>query len=168
MKSIVVAFDKNYGIGANGDLLWQRDLPADLRHFKDLTMGGTLIMGRKTFESIGRALPGRQNIVISRQNPTGVEGVITAHSPEVAYALAQFPIFIIGGGEIYKQTIDDADRIYATEIDASFPQATVFFPAIDPKLWHETMREHHDTDGRNKYTYDFVTYERSGETHELR
>lgn len=157
MKAIVVAVDKNMGIGADNDLLWQRDLPADLAHFKKLTTGGSIIMGRNTFESIGRPLPNRENIVVSH-TPTGVEGVLTAVSLASAYALARYPIFIIGGGQIYAQAMNDADELYVTYVDASFPQATVFFPKIDTKIWQESSREHHEADEKNKYSYDFVTY----------
>ena len=103
MKAIVVAMDKNNGIGADNDMMWQRDLPADLKHFKELTTGGSLIMGSKTFASIGnKPLPNRENIVVSH-TPTGVDGVLTAASIEAAYALARYPIFVIGGGQIYEK-----------------------------------------------------------------
>lgn len=160
MKSIVVAMDRNRGIGAAGDMMWMGDMPADLARFRALTIGTSVIMGRKTFESIGKPLPKRQNIVVSRRGPTGVDGVLTALSLSAAYALAQYDIVVMGGGEIYAQAIDDMDRLYVTEIDAEFPSATVFFPAIDSAVWHETAREHHDADDANKYAYEYVTYER--------
>lgn len=156
---MIVAMDKNRGIGADNDLLWLRDLPADLAHFKRVTTGGSIVMGRKTFDSIGRPLSDRQNIVLSG-TPTGVKGVITAGSLKAAYAIAQFPIFVIGGGSVYEQAMSDVDRLYVTEVDAAFPQATVFFPAIDMSVWQETSREHHPADERNKYAFDFVVYER--------
>ncbi|HRJ06415.1 MAG TPA: dihydrofolate reductase [Candidatus Saccharibacteria bacterium] len=159
MKAIVVAVDKNNGIGANNDMMWMGDLPADLAHFKKLTTGGSVIMGRKTFESIGRPLPNRENIVVSR-TPTGVDGVLTASSLESAYALARYPIFVIGGGQIYAQALNDMDTLYVTEVDAEFPQATVFFPQINCEEWRETSRDHHEADEHNKYAFDFVTYER--------
>ena len=161
MKAIVVAMDKNRGIGADNDLLWQRDLPADLAHFKKLTVGKSIVMGRKTFESIGRPLPERQNIVVSRSGPTGVAGILTAHSLQAAYALAQYDVVVIGGGHVYKQALDDVDRLYVTYVNAEFPQATVFFPSIDTDKWHEVSREHHDADERNKYAIDFVVYEQT-------
>src|SRR6478609_2038539 len=111
MKAIVVAIDKKNGIGAENDLLWLRDLPADLAHFKKLTTGGSVIMGRKTFESIGRPLPNRENIVVSR-TPTGVQGVLTVNSLVSAYELARYPIFVIGGGMIYADAINDMDVLY--------------------------------------------------------
>ena len=160
MKSIVVAMDRNRGIGAAGDMMWMGDMPADLARFRALTIGTSVIMGRKTFESIGKPLPKRQNIVVSRRGPTGVDGVLTALSLSAAYALAQYDIVVMGGGEIYAQAIDDMDRLYVTEIDAEFPSATVFFPAIDSAVWRELEREHHDADDANKYAYAYVTYER--------
>ena len=159
MKAIVVAMDRHNGIGAENDLLWLRDLPADLAHFKKLTTGNTVIMGRKTFQSIGRPLADRQNIVVSR-TPTGVEGVMTAGSLEAAYALARYDIFVIGGGQIYEQAMNDMDVLYVTEVDEEFPQATVFFPSIDTGVWKEVSREHHEADEKNKYAFDFVTYKR--------
>lgn len=160
MKAIVVAIDKNRGIGADNDLLWVRDLPADLAHFKKLTTGGSIIMGRKTFESIGRPLPNRENIVVSR-TPTGVQGVLTAMSLDSAYELARYPIFVIGGGQIYMAAINEMDVLYVTEVQAEFPQATVFFPQIDKTVWREVSREHHEADDKNKYAFDFVEYCRS-------
>lgn len=160
MKAIVVAYDRNRGIGADNDLLWMRDLPADLKNFKKLTTGKSIIMGRKTFESIGsRPLPDRQNIVLSR-TPTGVEKVITAGSLGAAYAIAQFPIMVIGGASVYKDALADIDTIYATEVDATFPQATVFFPEINLNEWRETSRERHEIDEKNKYPFYFVKYSR--------
>ena len=162
MKSIVVAYDKQRGIGAAGDLLGQRDLPADLAHFKQLTMGGSIVMGRKTYESIGRALPGRENIVVSH-GPIDATDVIAVTSLEAAYAAAHGNIFVIGGGQIYEQAIAGVDVVYATEVQQTFPEATVFFPALDDS-WQERAREPHVADDRNKYDYDFVTYARTSGT----
>ena len=159
MKAIVVALDEHMGIGANNDMMWSRDLPADLAHFKKITTGGSIIMGRNTFESIGRPLPERENIVVSSK-PVGVPGVLTAASLESAYELARYPIFVIGGGQVYAQAMKDMDRLYVTEVKALFEQATVFFPAIDTTIWHEVSREHHDADEKNKYAFDFVVYDK--------
>jgi dihydrofolate reductase len=161
MKTIVVAYDKKYGIGAENDLLWLRDLPADLKHFKDITMGGAIIMGRKTFSSIGRVLPGRQSIVISRDTET-IEGADVVHGIDEAYAKVEpgRETYVIGGGQIYQLALPTVDVILATEVDAEFPQASVFFPAIDKKVWRETSRQHFDADAENRYAFDFVTYER--------
>jgi dihydrofolate reductase len=161
MKYMVVAMDEKYGIGANNDLLWQRNLPADLAHFKQLTIGKSVIMGRKTFESIlaslGKPLPDRQNIVLSSK-PTGIKGVLTAYSLEAAYALAQYDIAVIGGGKVFNDAFLDMDAIFVTEVKATFPEATVFFPEINLKKWQEVSRESHDADSKNKYAYDFVKY----------
>lgn len=156
-----MAYDKNRGIGADNDLLWMRDLPADLKHFRKLTLGKSIIMGRKTFESIGsKPLPDRQNIVLSR-TPTGVEKVITAGSLAAGYAMAQYPIVVIGGESIFREALKDVDTIYATEVDASFPQASVFFPELDMNDWREVSRERHEADDENKYAFDFVQYTRN-------
>lgn len=160
MKSIIVAYDKNRGIGAANDLLWQRDLPADLARFKELTTGHPIIMGRKTFESIGRALPNRRNIVVSHHD-INVEGIETVTSLEDAYNLVvDEDVFVIGGGQIYAQALPTVDSIYVTEVDASFA-AEIFFPLLPEGDWFETAREHHIADERNKYDHDFVTYTRA-------
>lgn len=161
MKSILVAYDKNLGIGAHNDLLWRRDLPADLARFKDMTTGNAIIMGRKTYESIGRPLPNRQNIVISRLADS-IEGVSVVGSLQAAYDAVESgkEAFVIGGGQIYALAMDSVDHIYATEVDASFDTADTFFPGIDTSVWQETDRAHHQADERNLYNYDFVTYER--------
>jgi dihydrofolate reductase len=159
MKAIVVAMDMNRGIGADNDLLWLRDLPDDLKHFKDLTVGTSVIMGRNTYKSMGRPLPDRQNIVVT-SSPVKDVGVISVASLETAYAMAQFDIRVMGGGQIYAAAINDMDVLYVTEVQAEFPEASVFFPEIDMTIWRESAREHHEADKRNKYAFDFVTYER--------
>ncbi len=161
MKAIVVAMDKKNGIGADNDLLWQRDLPADLKHFKEITTGGTVIMGRKTYESIGRPLPGRENIVVSRSDITQ-DGIIAAKSLPEAYKKAtRENVYVIGGGQLYEQALNDMDMLFVTHVDADFPQATVFFPQISCEDWQETARDHHDADENNKYSFDFVTFKNS-------
>ena len=157
MKSIVVAYDRNRGIGADNELLWP-SMPADFRHFREITTGETVIMGRKTYDSIGRPLPNRQNIVVSRSDLT-IDGVTVVGTLEDAYAASEHEIFVIGGGSIYAQALTDMDLVHATEIDGAFPHATVFFPALGAE-WHEAAREHHEADEKNAYPYDFVTYER--------
>lgn len=161
MKTIIVAYDKHFGIGAKNDLLWQRDLPADLKHFKDATTGHAVIMGSNTYLSIGRPLPNRQNIVISHRDEP-IEGVQVVGSLQSAYNAVTdgHETFVIGGGQVYASAIDTVDRILATEVDAVFDQATIFFPVVDAKTWKETAREKHLADERNKYNYDFVTYDR--------
>lgn len=159
MKSIIVAYDKNRGIGAVNDLLWKNDLPADLRHFKDITMGSTIIMGRKTYESVGHALAGRQNIVISR-NVGSLDGVAVVKSLEEAYkAATNQDVFVIGGGQIFGMAIETVDQIFATEVDGRF-EADVFFPELKSEVWKGVSRRHNKKDDLNKYNYDFVTYVR--------
>ncbi|MCB9819966.1 dihydrofolate reductase [Candidatus Nomurabacteria bacterium] len=161
MKSIIVAMDKNNGIGAKGDLPWGRSLPDDLAHFKKLTTGGSVIMGRKTFESIGsKPLPNRENIVVSSR-PTGVQGVLTARSMPAALALARYEVFFIGGEDIFLEALNEVDAIHATMIDAEFPEADVFFPQINSQDWREVSRNHHEADKDNKYAFDIVEYERA-------
>lgn len=160
MKSIVVAYDQKRGIGAKNDLLWQRDLPADLKHFKELTMGGSIIMGRNTYESIGRALPGRENIVVTH-HPIEATDVVAVDSLVAAYQAAYGNQFVIGGASIYEQALasGDIDVVYATEVHETFPQASVFFPSLTGD-WQEKSRESHQADEKNRYDFDFVTYVR--------
>jgi len=162
MTAIIVAYDTNLAIGKHGDLPWGRALPGDLAHFRKLTRGGSIIMGRRTFESIGKKpLPERENIVISSR-PTGVQKVLTAMDLESALALARYPAFIIGGAQVYTAALKhpDIDTIYATEVQASFSDADTFFPEIDTTAWEETDRIHHPADDNNAYAFDFVTYKR--------
>ena len=159
MKNIIVSYDKKRGIGAENDLLWLRDLPADLRHFREITMGHAVIMGRRTYESIGKPLPGRQNIVVSQQKEA-IDDVTVVGSIEEAFNRVGpgKEAFVIGGGETFRSAIAYIDRIYATEVQAVFPAATIFFPAVDETVWSEVFREKHYADGKNKYDYDFVIY----------
>jgi dihydrofolate reductase len=160
MKRIIIAYDQNRGIGASNDLLWLRDLPSDLQHFKELTSGNAVVMGRKTYESIGRPLLNRQNIVISRQS-IEIDGVTVVSSLEEAYHVAKpDDIYVIGGGQIYELALGSVDEVVATEVQASFPQAEIFFSPLDASVWHEVSREHHEADDRNKYPFDFVVYAR--------
>lgn len=159
MKTIIVAYDKNRGIGANNDLLWKHGLPADLQRFKELTTGSTVIMGSNTYYSIGRPLPHRDNIVINFSN-IQIDGVTVVTSLDDAYKAAMTKdLFVIGGGQIYKLALDSVDQIKVTEVQASF-KADVFFPEIDMDKWQEVARESHQADEMNKYAYDFVTYAR--------
>ena len=161
-KAIIVAYDTNRAIGRGGDLPWGRSLPADLAQFKRLTRGSDIIMGRKTFESIGsRPLPERENIVISSR-PTGIKGVLTAVNLESALALARYKTFIIGGAQVYSDALNapEIDTIYATEVDAAFSDADTFFPELDMTIWQEVSRTHHPADEANAYAFDFVIYQR--------
>ena len=131
MINIIVAMGKNREIGAANDLLWR--LSSDLKRFKELTMGHPIVMGRKTYESIGRPLPGRTSIVITRQPDFGPEGVVVVDSLERALQAAReldSEVFVIGGGEIYAQALPRADRVYLTKVLAEFPQADTFFPEL--------------------------------------
>lgn len=160
MKRIIVAYDQKRGIGASNDMLWLRDLPADLKHFRDVTTGSTVIMGRKTYDSIGHPLPNRVNIVVSR-TPAKIEGVTCVTSLEDAYAAALTDdVYVIGGGQMYNLAVDTVDEIMATEVGDTFPAAEIFFPEIKESEWQESSREHHEADEKNKYPFDFVTYTR--------
>lgn len=161
MIGIIVAYDKNRAIGKKGGLLWNMgEMKADMKRFRDLTMGKTVVMGSRTLDSIGNALPGRRNIVLTRDEPIAISGVEVVHSFDEAYELVgSDEIFIIGGGEIYRQSIGKADRIYATEVDAVIDGADTFFPEIDDS-WQLVKTELHELDESNKYSYSFVEYER--------
>ena len=160
--NIIVAYDKNRAIGYSGDLLWKRgEKRDDMKHFKDLTINSTVVMGRKTLESIGIALPNRRNIVLTKKSSIDIPGIEIAHSLDEAYEMSHTDkqIYVIGGGEIYQQAIRDVEKIYATEIDALINPADTYFPDLD-KNWQITNIEEHELDDRNKYAYNFVTYER--------
>lgn len=151
---LVVAVATNGVIGKDGALPWH--LPADLRHFKALTTGKPMIMGRKTFESLPGLLPGRRHIVLTRDTAWAEDGAEVAHSPEEAIALANAPhIAVIGGAEIYRQFLPHADRIEWTEVAAE-PDGDTCFPAFDRGEWAETAREEHPADGRSP-GFAFVT-----------
>ena len=161
-KSIqaIVAVDDNWAIGRQGDLLCH--LPADMRHFKEVTMGHSIVMGRKTFESFPRRpLPGRQNIVITRNADWQYPGVTVVHSLEAAIAAAETDtVFIIGGAQIYEQALPLVEVLHLTQIHARWASADTFFPAIDLKEWHKMSCKRHKSDSRNAYEYDFVTLKR--------
>lgn len=158
MRSIVVAYDQLRGIGASNDLPWKRGLPSDLRHFKELTNGGSVIMGRKTYDSMPGVLPNRENIVVTSHTIEAVD-VIAVNSLTAAYAAAHGNQFVIGGERIFREALPDVDLVYATEVRETFPQADVFFPELGDE-WREVAREAHLADERNKYDYDFVTFAR--------
>ena len=156
--SIVVAIAENNAIGKNNQLLWH--LPADLKHFKNITTGHTVIMGRKTYESVGKPLPNRRNIIITRQDIT-VEGCEVVKSIEDALALCadEEEVFIVGGADIYKQSMHLTNRIYLTVVHQKF-EADSFFPEIHYEEWLETEQEDHEPDEKNKLPYSFITLER--------
>lgn len=159
--SIIVAIGKNNEIGRDNDLLWR--LPDDLKSFKRITLGHTIIMGRNTFESLPKgALPNRRNIVISRNSELKIEGAEVYSSLDHAFlkTMNEEEVFIIGGGQIYKQILPDADKIYLTKVQAEFPDATVFFPEINYNEWGEISREFHPADEKHPFAYIFVEMER--------
>lgn len=155
--TLVVAVDANNGIGINNQLPWH--LPEDLAHFKRTTSGHAIIMGRKTFDSIGRPLPNRRNIVITRNPDWRHDGVEAVTSIAAAKTLAgDAPAFIIGGGQIFADTLAEADRLIVTHIDKTF-DCDAFFPAIDTAQWKEVAREKHHSES-NDFDFSYVRYDR--------
>ncbi|KUJ50218.1 dihydrofolate reductase [Chryseobacterium sp. JAH] len=160
MTTILVAMGEKNEIGADNQLLWH--LPKDLKHFKDLTSGHPIIMGRKTYESIGKALPNRTNIVISRKKNWFEEGILIVGSIKEAVKFAKKineNVFIIGGGNVYEQTMEIADRLEVTLVKAEL-KADTFFPKIDPKIWKLSEEIFHEKDEKNQYDFSFQTYEK--------
>ena len=157
--SIVVAADEHNGIGKNNQLPWH--LPADLKHFKDRTIGHPVIMGRKTFDSVGKPLRGRRNIILTTQD-IQIEGCEVAHSIEGALSRCKGEerIAIVGGAKIFEQSMDLVDIIHFTRIHHIFESDT-FFPAIDPGKWVEVEREYHEPDEKNLFSYSFITYRKA-------
>ena len=158
MLSLIVACDENRLIGRGGGLPWR--LPNDLKHFKALTLGKTVLMGRKTWDSLGRPLPQRDNWVLTRDAAFAAPGarVFTA----LDQALAAHPageLMVIGGAELYRQTLPQAQRLYLTRVHTR-EQGDTWFPAYDTARFHETAREDHPADERHAYPYSFVTLER--------
>ena len=162
--SMIVAVAENGVIGRNNALPWY--LQNDLKYFKQTTMGKPVIMGRKTYESIGKPLPGRTNIVITRQADYQPEGVKVVNSVEAARELAesvclidgQEEAMIMGGAEIYTLALPHTDRLYLTEVHADV-EGDAFFPEYDKSLWQEVAREDFAAEGPNPYNYSFVVYE---------
>jgi dihydrofolate reductase len=158
---ILVAFDENRVIGKNNTLIWH--LPADLKRFKTLTTGHVVIMGRKTFESIGKPLPNRTTIVISRQADLKIDGAIITHSVEEAIlkakSITREDIFIVGGAEIYALSLALADQILVTQLHDIF-DGDAYFPEIPEESWEVTEKERGITDDKNAYQYSYITYSR--------
>ncbi len=163
--AIIVAVAENGVIGSNNALPWK--LPEDLQNFKRITMGKPVVMGRKTYESIGRPLPGRTNIVVTRNVSFRAEGVLVVHSIDEALALASevaasagvAEAIVMGGADLYAATIPAADRLYITEVHASV-EGDAVLPTIDWTRWREVCREHRVAQSPNPYDYSFVRYER--------
>jgi len=158
--SLIAAMARDRIIGVRNTLPWR--LPEDLQHFRKLTTGHPVIMGRKTFESLGRPLPDRANIVISRDRQLALTGCQVSHSLPDAIQLNAHAteVFIIGGAQIYQQAMPLAQRIYLTEIDLAVDHADAWFPQIDKTIWHEEQRESHTSNSLG-CRYDFVLYTRT-------
>ena len=157
--SIIVAVSENGVIGKDNQLLWR--LPDDLKRFKKLTLGHPIIMGRKTFDSIGKPLPGRTSIVITRDTNFGMEGIVVVHSVENALLEAEKleteETFIIGGGEIYSSALKLANRLYVTEVSTIISGDT-YFNITNPQQWIETERTVHQADDKHEFAFNFVDY----------
>jgi dihydrofolate reductase len=160
MISLIAAIGKNNELGKGNDLVWK--LPDDMKYFVKTTSGHTVVMGRKTFESIGRVLPNRRNIVITRDKNYLRDSVDVVHSLQEAINLAvsNDEVFIIGGAEIFKQAMDVADKLYITHINAEDKDADTFFPEIIPIVWNETSHIEHKADSENPFDYTFSIYEK--------
>lgn len=159
--SAIVAVSEGWEIGRDNGMLWH--LPDDFRHFKETTLGHPVIMGRKTFESMGKTLKGRQNIVVTRNRDFKAEGAVVVPNLDAAIVEAQKSapeVFIIGGGEIYRQAMLHVQKLYLTIVHHHFPEATTFFPKVDFTEWKELKREEHGIDGRHAYPFSILWLER--------
>lgn len=157
--SLIVAFDENRLIGKNNELPWR--LPADLKFFKNVTMGHSIIMGRKTFESIGKVLPGRTSVIVTRQNNYLAPGCIVVNSLEEAFEKCknEEQVFVIGGAELFKYALPLATDLYITEIHHEFDGDT-WFPEIHDDQWQEISEETFKADEKNLWDYTFIHYRR--------
>jgi dihydrofolate reductase len=153
MLTLIAAFDHNRAIGVGGRLPWH--LPDDLKRFKALTLGKTVLMGRKTAESLGRALPGRRNLVLTHRGVAPFAGMEAVASLPDAIASAD-ELVVIGGGELYAQTLGAAARLLLTEVETEIAGADAWFPPFERRDWREISREHHGADARHLYAFDFV------------
>jgi|SRR6476469_1609095 len=161
MVAFVVAVAENGIIGNKGELPWSK-LPDDLKHFKRLTQGHPVVMGRRTYDSLGKALPNRTNIVVTRQQGWSAPGCETAPSVLAALDRAREideEVCVIGGGEIYREALPAADVIYLTEVHHAF-EGDASFPALSPTEWREETRERHEADDKHAYAFSFVTLRR--------
>lgn len=159
--SQVVAISENRAIGKDNKLIWH--LPADLKHYKNVTMGHHMIMGRRTYESIGRPLPGRVTVIVTRDKNYKAEGCVVVHSIteaiEVARRAGDNEACIVGGAEIFNQAMDITDKIYLTIVHETF-EADTFYPELDPVKWKLVKKEDHAPDEKNKHSYSFCEYVR--------
>ena len=162
--SLLVAFDRNLAIGRDNALPWR--LPDDLKRFKALTMGKPVLMGRRTAQSLGRALPGRRNLVMTRSGQAPFEGMQVVASLDEAMAVAGgttgAEVCVIGGAEIYALALPLATRLHVTHVDTVVADADAFFPRFDTREWRVARREHHAADDRHAFAFEFVDYERIG------
>lgn len=171
MISIISAISNNNEIGKKNDLLW--NLPRDMKHFRETTRGHAVIMGQKTFESlgrdekgnqVGRLLPNRRNIILTQENSFKAEGAEIVHSIDELMKLIEVTvkpeeeIFVIGGGAIYKLMIEKADKLYITHVNGEFPDAEIFFPKINESEWEKTKSEKYQKDELNQYDLEFAEY----------
>ncbi len=158
--SIIVAMDDNYLIGKDNSLPWY--LPADLAYFKKITIGKTILMGRKTYDSIGRSLPNRRNIIVSKNTKFKADNCEVVSSIDVALSLTNNDneLMIVGGSSFYDQTIDKVDRLYITEVKGTF-DGDAYFPEFDRTKFIELSRESHKPDEKNFYTYNFIVLQRN-------
>jgi dihydrofolate reductase len=163
MVAIIVAMSENRVIGRDNGLPWH--LPADLKHFKVITTGHPIIMGRKTFESLGKPLPRRTNIIVTRQEDYAVEGAVVVHAIaeglEKAKEQQDEQVFVIGGAEIFKQAMPQVDTLFLTWVHAEV-EGDVFFPELEPDEWQEVERERHEADEKHAYAFSFVKMVRRG------
>ena len=161
MLSLIVAISENNAIGKAGDLLCH--LPNDLKHFKEITTGATVVMGKKTFFSLPRRpLPNRRNIVLTRDVSFVYDNTEVAHSIQELEQMVQTDnrVFIIGGGDVYKQFMPLVDELHITHIHHTWEDADTFFPEISPSIWHCVYQEEHEPDEKHAYAYTFSTYRR--------
>jgi len=160
--SIIVALSENKAIGKNGKIPWH--LPNDLKHFKNVTMGHHIIMGRKTFDSIGKPLPGRTNVVVTKQKDLKIEGCEVVNSLGAALAIArldnQDEVFIIGGATIFEAMLPDAEKLYMTTVHTKVIGADTFFPEIDEKMWIEANNKPYLPDMEHTHAYTVQLFER--------
>jgi dihydrofolate reductase len=157
MIKIIVAVSENGVIGGDNSLIW--NLPNDMKRFKQITTGNAVVMGRKTYESIGKPLPNRRNIIISKDTNLFIDECEVVNSIEESLMLTNNDCFFIGGGEIYKQVLPLTDIIYLTKIHEDFNGDT-YFPELNKEEWFESMNESFNPDDKNKHKYSFIKYER--------
>lgn len=161
MISIIVATDQRGAIGKDNSLLWR--LPNDMKHFRELTLGHTVIMGRRTFESLPKgALPDRKNIVLTTEPGARFDHCVVYNTLWGALMATEREdeVFVIGGGHVYEQALEVADKLYLTLVHHTFPEADTFFPPVDPKVWEEVSRIDVPMDEKNPYPHSFLTYVR--------